>query len=114
MSIQGKAASFGGQWARPGRPAGRRRVLIHGINYAPELIGVGRYTSDFAEYLAEQGHAVEVVTAAALSRLVGSARRFATLAGIGRKNENGVRVIHGSSPTAYGSCVSAKGSRTGW
>ena len=39
------------------------RILIHGINYAPELIGVGRYTRDFAEYLAEQGCAVEVITA---------------------------------------------------
>jgi colanic acid biosynthesis glycosyl transferase WcaI len=39
------------------------RVLIHGINYAPELIGVGRYTRDFAEYLAEHGCAVEVITA---------------------------------------------------
>jgi len=39
------------------------KVLIHGINYAPELIGVGRYTRDLAEYLARRGHQVEVVTA---------------------------------------------------
>jgi colanic acid biosynthesis glycosyl transferase WcaI len=39
------------------------KILIHGINYAPELIGVGRYTRDVAEYLARRGHQVEVITA---------------------------------------------------
>lgn len=38
-------------------------ILIHGINYAPELIGVGRYTRDLAEYLVKRGHQVEVITA---------------------------------------------------
>jgi colanic acid biosynthesis glycosyl transferase WcaI len=61
--IQNKAASLNRSVASTGRPNGRCRVLIHGINYAPEPIGVGRYTGDFAEYLAEQGHSVEVVTA---------------------------------------------------
>jgi colanic acid biosynthesis glycosyl transferase WcaI len=39
------------------------RVLIEGINYAPEPIGVGRYTTEIAEYLVSQGHQVDVVTA---------------------------------------------------
>jgi colanic acid biosynthesis glycosyl transferase WcaI len=39
------------------------KIIIHGINYAPELIGVGRYTRDLAEYLARRGHSVEVITA---------------------------------------------------
>ena len=39
------------------------RVLILGLNYAPELIGVGRYTTDFALWLAERGHQVRVITA---------------------------------------------------
>src|ERR1700683_2193677 len=39
------------------------KILIHGINYAPELIGVGRYTRDLAEYLVRRGHPVEVITA---------------------------------------------------
>jgi colanic acid biosynthesis glycosyl transferase WcaI len=39
------------------------RVLILGLNYAPELIGVGRYTADFALWLAERGHQVRVITA---------------------------------------------------
>jgi putative colanic acid biosynthesis glycosyltransferase WcaI len=41
----------------------RARVLIHGINYAPEPTGVGRYTADLAEFLAASGYCVEVVTA---------------------------------------------------
>jgi colanic acid biosynthesis glycosyl transferase WcaI len=39
------------------------KILIHGINYAPELIGVGRYTRDLAEFLARREYQVEVITA---------------------------------------------------
>lgn len=37
------------------------KVLIVGLNYAPEPIGIGPYTSGLAEYLAGCGHRVEVV-----------------------------------------------------
>jgi len=40
-----------------------QRVLIYGINYAPEPIGVGRYTGEMVRYFAQQGLAVEVITA---------------------------------------------------
>jgi len=39
------------------------RVLVHGINYAPELTGIGKYTGELCEWLAQRGHAVRVVTA---------------------------------------------------
>jgi len=39
------------------------RLLIYGINYAPEPIGVGKYTGEFAAWLAARGHEVRVVTA---------------------------------------------------
>lgn len=39
------------------------RILIYGINYAPELTGAGKYTSEMAEWLAEQQHEVRVITA---------------------------------------------------
>lgn len=39
------------------------RILIYGINYAPELTGIGKYTGELAEWLAAQGHEVRVVTA---------------------------------------------------
>ncbi|MDZ4255627.1 MAG: glycosyltransferase WbuB [Sulfuritalea sp.] len=39
------------------------RILIHGINYSPELTGIGKYTGEMAEWLAAQGHQVRVVTA---------------------------------------------------
>jgi colanic acid biosynthesis glycosyl transferase WcaI len=38
------------------------KIFIHGMNYAPEPIGVGRYTGELAEFLAAQGEDVEVVT----------------------------------------------------
>lgn len=39
------------------------RLLICGLNYAPELTGVGKYTAEMAETLAAVGHEVRVVTA---------------------------------------------------
>lgn len=39
------------------------RILIHGINYAPELVATGKYTAEMAEWLARMGHEVRVVTA---------------------------------------------------
>ena len=32
------------------------KVLILGLNFAPELTGVGRYTADFAAWLSNRGH----------------------------------------------------------
>lgn len=31
------------------------RILIHGMNYAPEFTGVGRYTGEIAAHLAARG-----------------------------------------------------------
>jgi colanic acid biosynthesis glycosyl transferase WcaI len=39
------------------------RILIHGINYPPEQIGIGKYTGEMAAWLAKRGHEVRVVTA---------------------------------------------------
>jgi colanic acid biosynthesis glycosyl transferase WcaI len=39
------------------------RILIHGLNFAPELVGVGKFTGDMAEWLAGRGHDVRAVTA---------------------------------------------------
>jgi len=37
------------------------RVLIVGLNYAPEPVGIGPYTAGLAEALAERGHQVTVI-----------------------------------------------------
>jgi colanic acid biosynthesis glycosyl transferase WcaI len=39
------------------------RILIHGLNFSPELVGVGKYTGEMAEWLARRGHEVRAVTA---------------------------------------------------
>ena len=39
------------------------KILIHGVNFSPELTGIGKYTGEMAEWLAAQGHEVRVVTA---------------------------------------------------
>lgn len=38
------------------------RILIHGINFHPEAVGVGKYTGELADWLAAAGHEVRVVT----------------------------------------------------
>src|SRR5580765_2752594 len=39
------------------------RILLYGINFEPELTGIGKYTGEMARWLAAAGHEVRVVTA---------------------------------------------------
>jgi colanic acid biosynthesis glycosyl transferase WcaI len=39
------------------------RILIYGLNFWPELTGIGKYTGEMAAWLAARGHEVRVVTA---------------------------------------------------
>jgi colanic acid biosynthesis glycosyl transferase WcaI len=39
------------------------RILIYGLNYTPELTGIGKYTGEMSAWLAERGHEIRVVTA---------------------------------------------------
>src|ERR1700738_5635474 len=41
----------------------RMRILVVGINYAPDLIGVAKYNTELCEALVSFGHEVRVVTA---------------------------------------------------
>ena len=38
------------------------RILIHGINYFPELAGIGKYTGEMAEWLVNRGIQIRVVS----------------------------------------------------
>lgn len=42
--------------------AAKLRVLIVALNYAPELVGCAKYTSELAEELVDRGHEVQVIT----------------------------------------------------
>jgi colanic acid biosynthesis glycosyl transferase WcaI len=39
------------------------KILVYGINFAPELTGIGKYTGEMVAWLAARGHDVRVVTA---------------------------------------------------
>lgn len=39
------------------------KILFYGINYSPELTGIGKYTGEMAEWFAARGHEVRVITA---------------------------------------------------
>lgn len=38
------------------------KILIYGLNFTPELTGIGKYTGEMADWLATRGHEVRVVT----------------------------------------------------
>jgi colanic acid biosynthesis glycosyl transferase WcaI len=46
-----------------GRRKAALRILVYGLNYAPELTGVGKFTGEMASWLAGRGHEVHVVAA---------------------------------------------------
>jgi len=38
-------------------------ILVYGINYTPELTGIGKYTGEMGAWLAKKGHKVDVIAA---------------------------------------------------
>jgi colanic acid biosynthesis glycosyl transferase WcaI len=38
------------------------KVLVYGLNHAPEAVGIGKYTHEMCAWLASRGHRVKVVT----------------------------------------------------
>lgn len=49
--------------ATPPAPEPVLQVLLYGLNYDPELTGIGKYSGEMARWLASRGHHVQVVTA---------------------------------------------------
>src|SRR4051812_12284666 len=45
------------------RPMARKRVMVVGLNYAPDFIGIAKYTTELCEELARRGYEVSMVTA---------------------------------------------------
>ena len=39
------------------------KILIYGINYSPELTGIGKYSGDMGAWFAQRGHETRVITA---------------------------------------------------
>ncbi|QMI05679.1 colanic acid biosynthesis fucosyltransferase WcaI [Citrobacter sp. RHB25-C09] len=39
------------------------KILVYGINYSPELTGIGKYTGEMVEWMSREGHEVRVITA---------------------------------------------------
>ncbi len=49
-------------WCWRGKPEALAKILIHSINYLPELTGIGKFTGEMGTWLTARGHAVRVVT----------------------------------------------------
>lgn len=39
------------------------KILLYGLNYAPEMTGIGKYSGEMCEWLADNGHEVRVICA---------------------------------------------------
>ncbi len=39
------------------------KIPVYGINYSPELTGIGKYTGEMVAWMAREGHEVRVITA---------------------------------------------------
>ena len=39
------------------------KILIYGINYKPEIVGIGKYTGEMAAWLLNDGYEVRVICA---------------------------------------------------
>ena len=39
------------------------KILLYGLNYAPEPVGIGKYTGELAQWFSAQGHQIRVITA---------------------------------------------------
>ncbi len=81
------------------------RILIHGINYPPEQVGIGKYTGEMAVWLAKRGHEVRVVTAQPCYPAWQIAKEYAAWQ-YRRENQSGVSVFRcplwvPSNPTAF-------------
>lgn len=77
------------------------KILVYGINYSPELTGIGKYTGEMVEWMASQGHDVRVITAPPYypEWKVGSATQAgATVAKRARRPSGAVRCMCQSSP----------------
>lgn len=59
IAIEHEAADEGASVS--GGAGQRLRILIVALNYAPELVGCAKYTTELAEDLLRRGHSVEVV-----------------------------------------------------
>lgn len=62
MSLTGRNATCLGPEG-PAQTQTSSKILIQGMNFTPEMIGVGRYTGELAHALAGYGHVIEVITA---------------------------------------------------
>ena len=39
------------------------KIIIYGLNFKPELVGIGKYTGELADFLHQKGHEIRVITA---------------------------------------------------
>ena len=39
------------------------KILIYGLHFKPDLVGIGKYTGEMSDWLFERDHKIRVITA---------------------------------------------------
>ena len=39
------------------------KIILYGLNFKPEIAGIGKYSGELADYLHDKGHNIRVITA---------------------------------------------------
>ena len=39
------------------------KIIIYGLNFKPEKVGIGKYSGELADFLFQKGHTLKVITA---------------------------------------------------
>ena len=39
------------------------KIIIYGINFKPEMVGIGKFSGELADFLGEKDHEIKVITA---------------------------------------------------
>ena len=39
------------------------KIILYSLNFKPEIVGIGKYSGELADYLNDKGHNIRVITA---------------------------------------------------
>ena len=78
------------------------KILLYGLNFYPESVGIGKYTGEWSQWLAAQGYSVRVITAPPYFPqwrvLTGRRNAFATEQADGLRVQRCPLWVRGASP----------------
>ena len=41
----------------------KKKILVYGINFSPEIVGIGKYTTELVDWLYKNNHNLKIISA---------------------------------------------------